>query len=134
MVQIGDLPPIGSDTAERPTAGGCARMSRHDHGRKFPVGRRATAFLYHLLREQLKLVHAKPLAVGYCGTTRGQNFIYAPLNRVIKLHDLNMIHISGPGHGSPALAGNTCPEGSCSPAAQAPDVGYGVFPFAVGHP
>ena len=67
-----------------------------------------------LLREPLRLEHVKPLIVGHWGTTPGQNFIYAHLNRVIRAHDLNMIYIAGPGHGGPALVGNTYLEGSYS--------------------
>ncbi len=67
-----------------------------------------------LLREPLALAHVKPVVVGHWGTTPGQNFIYAHLNRVIKKYDLSMIYISGPGHGGPALVGNTYLEGSYS--------------------
>ncbi len=67
-----------------------------------------------LLREPLTLDHVKPLVVGHWGTTPGQNFIYVHLNRVIKKYDLNMIYISGPGHGGPALVANTYLEGSYS--------------------
>ena len=67
-----------------------------------------------LLREPLKLAHVKPLVVGHWGTTPGQNFIYAHLNRVIKKHDLDMFYIAGPGHGGPALVANTYLEGSYS--------------------
>ena len=67
-----------------------------------------------LLKEPLKLAHIKPLVVGHWGTTPGQNFIYAHLNRVIKKYDLNMFYIAGPGHGGPALVGNTYLEGSYS--------------------
>jgi len=67
-----------------------------------------------LLKEPLKLSHVKPLVVGHWGTTPGQNFIYVHLNRVIKKYDLNMIYIAGPGHGGPALVGNTYLEGSYS--------------------
>ena len=67
-----------------------------------------------LLREPLTLAHVKPLVVGHWGTTPGQNFIYVHLNRVIKKHDLDMIYIAGPGHGGPALVGNTYLEGSYS--------------------
>ena len=52
--------------------------------------------------------------VGHWGTTPGQNFIYVHLNRTIRLHDLNMIYIAGPGHGGPALVANTYLEGSYS--------------------
>ena len=58
-----------------------------------------------LLAEPLKLEHVKPRLLGHWGTTPGQNFIYVHLNRIIKQHDLNMIYISGPGHGGPALRG-----------------------------
>ena len=67
-----------------------------------------------LLREPLKLAHVKPLVVGHWGTTPGQNFIYVHLNRVIKKFDLNMFYVAGPGHGGPALVGNTYLEGSYS--------------------
>ena len=67
-----------------------------------------------LLREPLALKHVKPLVVGHWGTTPGQNFIYAHLNRVIRKHDLDMFYIAGPGHGGPALVANTYLEGSYS--------------------
>ena len=60
-----------------------------------------------LLREQLVLEHVKPRLLGHWGTTPGQNFIYVHLNRVIKQYDLNMIYVSGPGHGGPAVVANT---------------------------
>jgi xylulose-5-phosphate/fructose-6-phosphate phosphoketolase len=66
------------------------------------------------LREPLTLAHVKPLVVGHWGTTPGQNFIYVHLNRTIRLHDLDMIYIAGPGHGGPALVANTYLEGSYS--------------------
>ncbi|MBN2780937.1 MAG: phosphoketolase family protein [Candidatus Marinimicrobia bacterium] len=67
-----------------------------------------------LLREPLKPEHVKPNLLGHWGTTPGQNFIYVHLNRVIKAYDLDMIYISGPGHGGPALVGNTYLEGTYS--------------------
>ena len=67
-----------------------------------------------LLREPLQLSHVKPLVVGHWGTIPGQNFIYVHLNRVIKEYDLNMIYISGPGHGGAALVSNTYLEGTYS--------------------
>ena len=45
--------------------------------------------------------HIKPRLLGHWGTTPGLNFIYVHLNRVIKQHDLNVIYITGPGHGGP---------------------------------
>jgi xylulose-5-phosphate/fructose-6-phosphate phosphoketolase len=67
-----------------------------------------------LLRQPLDPSHIKPMLLGHWGTTPGQNFIYVHLNRVIKQHDLNMIYISGPGHGGPALVANTYLEGTYS--------------------
>jgi xylulose-5-phosphate/fructose-6-phosphate phosphoketolase len=67
-----------------------------------------------LLRQTLTLADVKPLVVGHWGTTPGQNFIYVHLNRTIRLHDLDMIYIAGPGHGGPALVANTYLEGSYS--------------------
>ena len=65
-----------------------------------------------LLQEPLQLKHIKPRLLGHWGTTPGQNFIYVHLNRVIKLYDLNMFYISGPGHGGPALVANAYLEGT----------------------
>jgi len=65
-----------------------------------------------LLKEPLVLAHVKPLVVGHWGTTPGQNFIYVHLNRAINKYDLDMFYIAGPGHGGPALVGNTYLEGS----------------------
>src|SRR2546427_248223 len=67
-----------------------------------------------LLLEPLKAEHIKPPLLGHWGTTPGQNFIYVHLNRIIKQYDLNMIYISGPGHGGPALVANTYLEGTYS--------------------
>ncbi|HEV3223523.1 MAG TPA: phosphoketolase family protein [Puia sp.] len=67
-----------------------------------------------LLKHPLKFDHIKKMLLGHWGTTPGQNFIYLHLNRAIKKYDLNMIYISGPGHGGPALVGNTYLEGTYS--------------------
>jgi xylulose-5-phosphate/fructose-6-phosphate phosphoketolase len=67
-----------------------------------------------LLREPLKLQHIKSRLLGHWGTTPGLNFIYVHLNRLIKLHDLNAIYITGPGHGGPGLVANTYLEGTYS--------------------
>jgi xylulose-5-phosphate/fructose-6-phosphate phosphoketolase len=67
-----------------------------------------------LLKEALKPEHIKNMLLGHWGTTPGQNFIYVHLNRVIKKYDLDMIYISGPGHGGPALVANTYLEGTYS--------------------
>ncbi len=67
-----------------------------------------------LLREPLRLEHIKPVLLGHWGTTPGQNFIYTHLNRAIKEHQLNMIYISGPGHGGPAMVSQAYLEGTYS--------------------
>jgi len=67
-----------------------------------------------LLKEPLKLQHIKPRLLGHWGTTPGQNFLYVHLNRIIKARDLDMIYVSGPGHGGPGLVANTWLEGTYS--------------------
>jgi len=67
-----------------------------------------------LLREPLAPGHIKHMLLGHWGTTPGQNFIYVHLNRLIRQYDLDMIYISGPGHGGPALVANTYLEGTYS--------------------
>ena len=67
-----------------------------------------------LLRTPLKISDVKRNIVGHWGTVPGQNFIYVHLNRIIKKYDLNMIYISGPGHGGNAMVANTYLEGSYS--------------------
>jgi len=65
-----------------------------------------------LLREPLRPEHVKPRLLGHWGTTPGLNFIYVHLNRIIKARDLDMIYVTGPGHGGPALVAQTWLEGS----------------------
>lgn len=65
-----------------------------------------------LLEEPLKREHIKPRLLGHWGTTPGLNMLYVHLNRLIKQHDLNMIFVTGPGHGGPALVAQTYLEGS----------------------
>src|ERR1700689_1478795 len=67
-----------------------------------------------LLKRPLEISDVKPLVVSHWGTTPGQNFIYAHLNRVINKYDLDMIYVSGPGHGGPAVVSNTYLEGTYS--------------------
>jgi xylulose-5-phosphate/fructose-6-phosphate phosphoketolase len=67
-----------------------------------------------LLKEPLKLEHIKNMLLGHWGTTPGQNFIYTHLNRIIKQYNLDMIYISGPGHGGPAVVSGTYLEGTYS--------------------
>ncbi|HXZ78643.1 MAG TPA: phosphoketolase family protein [Terriglobales bacterium] len=67
-----------------------------------------------LLREPLRLEHIKPRLLGHWGTTPGLNFIYVHFNRLIKKLDLDVIYITGPGHGGPGLVANTYLEGTYS--------------------
>src|ERR1700686_4404475 len=67
-----------------------------------------------LLKEPLALAHIKRMLLGHWGTTPGQNFIYTHLNRIIRKYDVNMIYMSGPGHGGPALVSGTYLEGTYS--------------------
>ena len=67
-----------------------------------------------LPREPLTMEHIKKKIVGHWGTVPGQNFVYTHLNRVIKKYDLDMIYISGPGHGGNFMVANTYLEGSYS--------------------
>ncbi len=65
-----------------------------------------------LLESPLLLKHIKPRLLGHWGTTPGLNFLYVHLNRLIKNNDLNMIYVTGPGHGGPGLVAQTYLEGS----------------------
>ena len=67
-----------------------------------------------LLCKPLRREHIKPRLLGHWGTTPGLNFIYAHLNRIIKAHDLNMLYITGPGHGGPGLVAHAFLEGTYS--------------------
>ncbi|MDB6169364.1 MAG: Xylulose-5-phosphate phosphoketolase [Verrucomicrobia bacterium] len=67
-----------------------------------------------LLQRPLALEDVKHMLLGHWGTTPGQNFVYTHLNRVIKKYDLDMIYVSGPGHGGPAVVSHTYLEGSYS--------------------
>jgi len=67
-----------------------------------------------LLKRPLTLNDIKPNVVGHWGTAPGQNFVYVHLNRIIKKYNLDMIYISGPGHGGQAMVANTYLEGTYS--------------------
>src|SRR5947208_113680 len=67
-----------------------------------------------LLKQPLTKEHIKPRLLGHWGTTPGLNFIYFHLNRLINKHDLNMLYITGPGHGGPGLVANAYLEGTYS--------------------
>ncbi len=67
-----------------------------------------------LLREPLRIEHVKPRLLGHWGTSPGLSFIYAHLNRVIRMLDADVIYVCGPGHGGPAMVANTYLEGTYS--------------------
>ena len=67
-----------------------------------------------LLKRPLAPTDIKRMLLGHWGTTPGQNFIYVHLNRIIRKYDLDMIYVAGPGHGGPAIVGNTYLEGTYS--------------------
>ncbi|MGI6295694.1 MAG: phosphoketolase [Armatimonadota bacterium] len=67
-----------------------------------------------LLRRPLSVEDIKPRLLGHWGTTPGLSFIYVHLNRIIKERDLNMIYVTGPGHGGPAIVANVYLEGTYS--------------------
>ncbi len=67
-----------------------------------------------LLREPVKLDHLKTRLLGHWGSDPGQSFVYIHLNRLIKKDDLDVIFLSGPGHGAPALLSNAYLEGTYS--------------------
>ncbi len=67
-----------------------------------------------LLREPLRPEHVKPRLLGHWGTSPGLNLLYAHLNRVIRNWDLDMIYVTGPGHGGPAVVANAYLEGTYS--------------------
>ena len=67
-----------------------------------------------LLREPLKPEHIKNRLLGHWGSDPGQSFIWVHLNRLIKKYSLDVIYISGPGHGAPATLANGYLEGHYS--------------------
>jgi len=67
-----------------------------------------------LLRTPLKFSHIKPRLLGHWGTAPGLNLIYVHLNQIIRQRDLDVIFVTGPGHGGPAIVANTYLEGTYS--------------------
>ncbi len=67
-----------------------------------------------LLREPLRAEHVKPRLLGHWGTTPGLNLLYAHMNRVINDRDLNVVYVTGPGHGGPGLVANAYLDGTYS--------------------
>jgi xylulose-5-phosphate/fructose-6-phosphate phosphoketolase len=115
----------GQPAAGAPAAGAPAAGSPADEGllEKMDAYWRAANYLSvgqiylcdnPLLKEPLAPEHIKRMLLGHWGTTPGQNFIYTHLNRIINRYDLDMIYISGPGHGGPAVLSGTYLEGTYS--------------------
>ena len=77
-----------------------------------------------LLREALRPEHVKPRLLGHFGTTPGLNLVYAHLNRIITARDVDVIFVTGPGHGGPGLVANTYLEGTYSEVY--PHIGHDV--------
>src|SRR5215475_3851744 len=67
-----------------------------------------------LLREPLKVEHIKRRLLGHFGSDPGQSLVWVHLNRLIKEYDLDVLYISGPGHGAPAVLANAYLEGTYS--------------------
>ena len=67
-----------------------------------------------LLEEPLRPEHFKNRLLGHWGSDPGQTFTWVHLNRAIRKYELNMIYISGPGHGAPAVISNCYLEGTYS--------------------
>ena len=65
-----------------------------------------------LLREPLQAEHIKPRLLGHWGTTPGLNLLYVHMNRVIRRRDLDVLYVTGPGHGGPALVANAYLDGT----------------------
>ena len=82
--------------------------------RELSVGRADLSVRQSAAEEPLKEEHIKPRLLGHWGTTPGLNFIYVHLNRLIKKLDLDMIYVTGPGHGGPGLVANAYLEGTYS--------------------
>jgi xylulose-5-phosphate/fructose-6-phosphate phosphoketolase len=89
-----------------------ATMNRYWHAANYLSAGQVYLQANALLREPLKLEHIKPRLLGHWGTTPGLNFIYLHLNRVIRAQNLDMILVTGPGHGGPGLVANAYLEGS----------------------
>ena len=67
-----------------------------------------------LLREPLRPEHIKNRLLGHWGSSPGQAFIWSHANRLIRRYDLDMIYLSGPGHGAPGMRGPVYIDGSYS--------------------
>src|SRR5438093_4441127 len=115
---VTDVKPKGADskasTAATLTAEELRKMDAYWRAANYlAVGQ---IYLYDnpLLREPLKREHIKPRLLGHWGTTPGLNLLYVHLNRIISEQHLNVLFITGPGHGAPGVVANTYLEGTYS--------------------
>ncbi len=101
----------------------CPRSTRISPVASIPIGvRRTISGVGHdlisydnpLLKTPLAHEHVKPRLLGHWGTTPGLNFIYAHLNRLIKKYELDILYVTGPGHGGPGIVANAYLEGTYS--------------------
>jgi xylulose-5-phosphate/fructose-6-phosphate phosphoketolase len=90
------------------------RMQRYWHAANYLTVAQIYLQDNPLLREPLRAEHVKPRLLGHWGTSPGLNLIYVHLNRMITMHDADVIYLAGPGHGGPALVGNAYLEGTYS--------------------
>lgn len=106
------------DTCDKTSAALCPEMLRKMNAYWRAANYLSVGQIYLLdnllLKKPLTLEDVKPRLLGHWGTTPGLNFLYVHLNRVIKQHDLDVIYVTGPGHGGPALVANTYLEGTYS--------------------
>jgi xylulose-5-phosphate/fructose-6-phosphate phosphoketolase len=91
-----------------------ARIDRHWRAANYLSVGQIYLLANPLLAEPLAPEHVKPRLLGHWGTTPGLNLVYTHLNRVIVARDLDMIFVTGPGHGGPGLVASTWLEGTYS--------------------
>src|SRR6516164_6366771 len=90
------------------------RMARYWHAANYLTVAQIYLLENPLLREPLRPEHIKPRLLGHWGTSPGLSLIYIHLNRLINQRDANMIYLTGPGHGGPALVALAYLEGTYS--------------------
>src|SRR2546429_10011397 len=115
---MASAPPTGSARSYEPkqplSEEELRKMHAYWRAANYPSVGQIYRYANPLLLEPLKFEHIKPRLLGHWGTTPGLNFIYVHFNRLIKKHDLNVIYVTGPGHGGPGLVANTYLEGTYS--------------------
>jgi xylulose-5-phosphate/fructose-6-phosphate phosphoketolase len=90
------------------------RMQRYWHAANYLTVAQIYLLDNPLLREPLRQEHIKPRLLGHWGTSPGLSLIYIHLNRLINQRDANVIYLTGPGHGGPALVAHAYLEGTYS--------------------